>query len=89
MTVRELLRRIDAHEFAEWMAYAQIEPFGPLREDLRAGVVATAAVAPHVKRAPTPTDFFPELDPNHGEPILLDDPQEQAKLVARTLFGKE
>lgn len=89
MTVRELLERIDAHELAEWVAYSQIEPFGPLREDHRAGSIAAAALNPYTKTRLVPSDFFPELDPDGGKPILLEDPAEQAKLVARTLFGKE
>ena len=89
MTVRELLARIDAHELAEWVAYSQIEPFGPLREDHRAGSIAAAALNPYSKKRLVPSGFFPELDPNGGEPILLDDPAAHAKLMARTLFGKE
>jgi len=40
MTVSELLARISSRELAEWMAYAQLEPFGEERADLRAGIVA-------------------------------------------------
>ena len=32
MTVGELLRRVSARELTEWMAFAQLEPFGPYTE---------------------------------------------------------
>lgn len=52
-------------QFAEWMAYAQVEPFGPLRDDYRAGVSA-ATVANVLGRrkgepAVQPLDFFPDV----------------------------
>lgn len=46
MTVAELADRMSAAEFAEWQAFAQIEPFGSRVEDIRAGVIASACVAP-------------------------------------------
>jgi len=33
-------------EFAEWMAYYQVEPFGSTADDIRFGTLATASVAP-------------------------------------------
>lgn len=41
MTVRELLGRMDAVELQEWKAFAQLEPFGELRADYRAGIMAS------------------------------------------------
>jgi len=35
-----MLAEISAKLFAEWMAYFRIEPFGQLRGDLQAGIVA-------------------------------------------------
>lgn len=40
MTVAELLARISSRELSEWMAYAQLDPFGQERGDLQAGIVA-------------------------------------------------
>lgn len=64
MSVKRAQREIDSPEFSEWMAYAEIEPFGPIREDLRAGQVA--ALIANVNRDPktkpdayTAEDFFP------------------------------
>lgn len=36
----ELLASSTSRELAEWRAYEQLEPFGPRREDIRAGTVA-------------------------------------------------
>jgi hypothetical protein len=40
MTVGRLLDEIDSAELTEWMAFYQIEPFGPERGDLNAAIVA-------------------------------------------------
>ena len=45
-TVGELGERMTSAEFAEWVAFAGLEPFGSRVEDLRAGTIASACVAP-------------------------------------------
>lgn len=35
-----LLRRLTSRQFAEWMEYYQLEPFGEDRADLRSAIVA-------------------------------------------------
>lgn len=67
MSVRRAQDEIDAPEFAEWMAYAKIEPFGPEREDQRAGVIAAliANVNRDSKSKPEPftvEEFFPRYE---------------------------
>lgn len=61
MTVRELLARMDSHEFSEWMAYYGIEPFGQERDNLHAGIVAKAVYDVHQdpkrRRDISPVDF--------------------------------
>jgi hypothetical protein len=58
--------------WARWLAYVQLEPFGPLREDFRAG--AAMALLANLHRAPKteayqPDDFFSSLaDPTPEEP---------------------
>lgn len=63
MTVVEAQSRIDSREFAEWIAYYNVEPFGEERGDLRNGIVAAAIVNTAANRksgAPaTPGDFMP------------------------------
>jgi hypothetical protein len=44
LPVAEAQQRIDAREFAEWMAYDQLDPFGQVRGDLQAGIVASTLV---------------------------------------------
>lgn len=42
MTRREMMRRMDARELAEWeILYRKIMPFGPMRGDLQAGIIAS------------------------------------------------
>lgn len=61
----ELLRRTSASELSEWMAFYALEPFGELRADARAGIVA-ATVANTARgagdRAFAPADFMPDYD---------------------------
>lgn len=44
MTVSELLARVSSRELSEWMAYYSIEPFGAERDNLHAGIIASATV---------------------------------------------
>jgi len=60
------LQRISSHELAEWQAYAQVEPFGDERADLRAAIIACTIANAH--RDPeqhpepfTPADFMPHF----------------------------
>lgn len=46
MTVAELGRRMSSAEFAEWLAYSELEPFGPLAD------AAAAAWFANVNRDP-------------------------------------
>lgn len=51
-----------AAELDDWLAYAEVEPFGPLEDSRRAGVVAWAALTLSAgKGAPRPEELFPEL----------------------------
>lgn len=82
-TRRELLASIDSHELALWQAYDTIEPFGPWRDDLRAGTIASAALAPHMKKGkkrPSPTDFIPKFT---AEPRKRRSPKEIERKLLR------
>ncbi len=64
MTVAELGSRMSSREFSEWRQYAAEEPFGPLREDERAGVIASMLANPYRAKgraAFVPSDFFHTL----------------------------
>lgn len=52
-------------EFAEWLAYAQLQPFGEIRNDQRAGVIASAIVNANRKKGAKARDwqdFFPPYE---------------------------
>ena len=63
MSRKQAQREIDSREFAEWVAEYRIEPWGELRSDLRAGIIASAALAPWSKkgREPRPIDLMPKF----------------------------
>lgn len=60
-----LTESISEWQFLQWIIYHSIEPFGPLREDLRAGVIVSNLVnvqrTSSTAKAFTPMDFFPTL----------------------------
>jgi len=68
MPVGELLARTSSMELTEWMAYFELDPFGGERDDLRAGIVASAvanlglAFARKRHRPFMPKDFMPRFD---------------------------
>ena len=74
-TVRELLARIDSRELSEWMAFYSLEPFGDIRGDLQAGIVAsTIANANSGKGSRTfqPADFMPLMEkPEQDEDDMI------------------
>lgn len=62
---------MDALEFAEWMAYDAIEPFGEERADLRNGIACAviASVAPtRTPREHKPSDFMPRFEKSRSAP---------------------
>jgi len=76
-----LQRWIDSKEFAEWKAFYMLEPFGPSREDERAGMMSACVVNAHKARGRLmmPEDFFPEL--KDGEPEEKGVEQMKARLL--------
>lgn len=64
MLPSELLARATSRDLTELMAYYEMEPFGPWRGDLAAGIVAsTIANVYRKKGAPAfkPEDFMPKF----------------------------
>lgn len=66
MPVREMLQRIDSRELTEWMAYYELEPFGAMRGDLHAGIIASTIANTHRdpkqrKQPFEPGDFMPDF----------------------------
>lgn len=57
---------MSSREFAEWMAFYDLEPFGEEQADLRAGIVASTVANVHRDRkkrskAYKPEDFMPKF----------------------------
>ena len=64
--VRWGAKQISSRELRLWQRFYEREPFGPAREDLRAGTIAAM-----LGDRCTPASFFPNL---RGKPL---DPEEQ------------
>jgi hypothetical protein len=82
MSVAEAMERIDSAEFAEWMAYERLEPFGEHRADLRSAIVAcTMANAWRGKGSKTFTvkDFMPNFEPE--KPMSAEEMQARLMMV--------
>ncbi len=66
LDVDAMLEEMTCRQFDEWAAYYGVAPWGPERDSLHAGIIASASVAPHCKKGqvPKPKDFMPDfIDP--------------------------
>ena len=71
MTVTRLLAETTSAELSEWVAFYGLEPFGPERGDLQAGVVAATVAnvnrdAKKQKRPYSAQDFMPKFKGGGG-----------------------
>jgi len=63
MTVAELLDRVSSRELAEWMAFAQLEPFGSEADYVGPAIIASTMANIHRgkgKKAFSIDDFMPK-----------------------------
>ena len=72
-------------EFAEWMAFYRLDPFGSWREDYRAGTIAAATVnsrafRPKHDKSLGPDAFMPTFDPKPTAPQSWQEQREVLKL---------
>lgn len=82
---------MSAHEFAEWIAYYSLEPFGEERADLRAAIVA--CVIANANRDPKKrrrafklADFMPQFDqPKPDSQTLL----QKVEMLNEMLGGRD
>ena len=97
MSVRQAQAQIDSAEFASWIAFYRLEPWGAPVEDMRTG--ATLAMMANLKRDPSkrkePFGLMEFVSWSGDKPaeseedaILLSDPKEQAALMRATLFRR-
>jgi hypothetical protein len=62
MPVEEMLDRMSSRELTEWMAFAQVEPFGQEVDNWRFGMLAAVQVNLHSpKRRVKPEHFMPRV----------------------------
>jgi hypothetical protein len=63
MSVADAQQRVSAREFSAWLALAELEPWGPLREDYRAAQIVAALATLLTRKRHEPREFMPWLDP--------------------------
>ena len=71
MTVGELDTRMSSREFMEWMVYAQIEPFGPARQDYHASLISTVIANTQGNKV-APDDFIKPFEYIEAESVPED-----------------
>ncbi len=78
-TLTEAMLRCDSKEFALWVAYYRIDPWGESRADLRAGIMASTVANVGVRDSRfKPSDFMPKFD-NKIERVN-DEPQSEEEM---------
>ena len=78
-------QRIPPHEFAAWVAYDSIEPFGEWRADLRMGIQTAAIVNALCGAKSKSADFMPDF----AKPEPKRQTAEQMKALLKARFGKQ
>lgn len=76
MTVTELLARISSRELSEWMAYYSVEPWGAERDNLHAGIVASATINVWRGEKDEPVnaqDFMLQFGEDEKQPVSADE----------------
>jgi len=63
MTAGQLLANITSYELSEWMAFYSIEPFGEVRADRRAAMIACYVAASAGAKDVKLEDFMLNFDP--------------------------
>jgi hypothetical protein len=86
-----MLRGMTARQFAGWWCYAQVEPFGAVREDFRAAQVGTMIVnnipfRGRGAKAFRPDDVFQTLRKRKGQSVAQ--MAEAAMLIVKAYGGE-
>jgi hypothetical protein len=89
MTVKEMLSRMDSSEIDEWLEYFKIDPFGTLRDDYNAGLIASMIMNQNRQKESDkvfqPTDFMycmKDLVPSNSDEQQIEDQISAAKAIA-------
>jgi hypothetical protein len=78
-----MLRELTSAELAEWMAFARLEPFGVMADDMRAGLAPAVYINAHKREGAEhvgPLDFFPWQEKTRAEPPVLSPEETAAQL---------
>jgi hypothetical protein len=81
MSVARMLEEFSSAELTDWMAYAQVEPFGGPVEDMRAGLAPALTVNMNRERGAEPISWM-DFYPWHREPKPEPKPQTPQEIVA-------
>lgn len=81
---------LTSRQWADWVAYYRWDPWDNWRGDYQAGVVAAAAVAPHLKKGAeiSPKDFLPRFG-KRKKPQSEEDMKAVAERVAAAWATEE
>ena len=84
---------MSSSEFAEWLAYYTVEPWGFEIENWRSALitsmVANTARDPKKHRKPyQPSDFIPDLDGEDKQPLSWEALKEKTSMVFASLGGR-
>ncbi len=82
-----MLSEITSAQFAEWLAYSRVDPWGEDRDDLRMGIVASVIANSNRgkgKKPYKPQDFMPNFEPE-DEAAAIERIRESLR---KTLGGK-
>lgn len=78
-----MLAEMTSVQFAEWMAYSKLEPWGEERDDLRMGIIASTIANVNRgkgQKAFKPDDFMPQFEPETEE-------QAAERLIAKAMLA--
>jgi hypothetical protein len=82
-----MLAEMTSAQFAEWLAYSRIEPWGEEREDLRIGIIASMIAnmfREKGKKPAQPSDFILDFEPEDEDAKT----QRMIEQLRRSLGGK-
>lgn len=91
MSVAQAQREIDSAEFAEWVAFYQLEPFGEERADLRAGIISSAVAnySGKINEPTRPRDFMPHFGEQPERPRqTVEEMQARFRIASALAAGK-
>ncbi len=75
MSVARAQREINSPEFAEWIAFYGLEPFGDERADLRMGIQTSNLLRPSMKKGAKAIPPSAFMLTNMGKPKGITDPK--------------